>query len=285
MSSHAAKATIERPAWKASLGRAQAFFRMQWQVQRSYPLRFLTEIVSAGGTFAATYFLSQIVKPDDVAGLETYQGNYLGFAIVGYVLSTFLGVAITKMGQWIRQAQFTGILEPIVVSNIKLWEVTFYCSLHPLLMSFLRILFYLFIASLITGLRLDPAAFGVLLLVMVATVISFAAFGLLNAATVIAFRRNNPAVSVLISASLLLSGVFYPVEILPEWLQFLSNLLPLTYALEASRSLLLGSGPFAAVLPPMMGMVLFGAITIPITLGLFRYAVKRARRDGVLGYY
>lgn len=49
-------------------------------------------------------------------------------------------------------------------------------------------------------------------------------------------------------------------------------------------SLLQGSG-FADISGDLMALVLFSAITLPLSLFIFRFAVRRAKRDGSLAYY
>ena len=63
---------------------------MQLQLQRTRRFAFTTEVLSGGGTLISTYFLSQIVDGPNVQGLHKYGGDYLAFAIIGYILATFM---------------------------------------------------------------------------------------------------------------------------------------------------------------------------------------------------
>jgi ABC-2 type transport system permease protein len=91
--------------------------------------------------------------------------------------------------------------------------------------------------------------------------------------------------SIVGSLSLFLSGVLYPVAVLPGWLRAIGRLLPLTHALEVLRgALLLGAGP-AELGDAMLALLLFAAALAPVGAGVFAYALRRARRDGSLGHY
>jgi ABC-2 type transport system permease protein len=82
--------------------------------------------------------------------------------------------------------------------------------------------------------------------------------------------------------SALLGGVFFPVEVLPAPLAEVARLLPLRYALEPVRRVLLGAaepGETLAALVPLAG----GAMLLPVSLGLLRLAVQRGMREGTLG--
>jgi ABC-2 type transport system permease protein len=109
----------------------------------------------------------------------------------------------------------------------------------------------------------------------------------LSASFVMVFKRGDPMAFVLGGLSAMLGGVFYPVRVLPEWLQSLAALLPITHALDGLRRVLL-TGATASdpmVQRDVMVLLLFGAVATPASLLAFRAAVKLARREGTLVQY
>jgi ABC-2 type transport system permease protein len=123
------------------------------------------------------------------------------------------------------------------------------------------------------------------LLILALTVVSFSSLGIIAASFIIVLKRGDPVTWVFNSLSSLLGGVYYPITILPGWLQFLSNFLPITYSLRAMRLALLQSYSFSALAPDILALALFSLILLPLSLLAFRYAVHRARVDGSLTYY
>ena len=81
---------------------------------------------------------------------------------------------------------------------------------------------------------------------------------------------------------LLVSGVYYPVTVLPLPLQAVGALSPLTYTLAAIRDALLHRAHLGALLPDIGLLVLMGALLIPLALRLFNLAERRAKRLGTL---
>jgi ABC-2 type transport system permease protein len=92
---------------------------------------------------------------------------------------------------------------------------------------------------------------------------------------------------------LLVSGVYYPVKVLPHWLQPFAVISPATYALSASRKLLgvfhpestqthLVSAPIKSVLPELGILLLMGIVMIPLGLWVFHLAEEWAKRTGKL---
>lgn len=82
-----------------------------------------------------------------------------------------------------------------------------------------------------------------------------------------------------------MAGVYYPVAVLPGWLQGLSQLLPLTYALEGMRNaLLLGYTAYDSRFE-IMALLCFSVVLLPVAFLSFHFAVKRARAEGSLIHY
>ena len=88
-----------------------------------------------------------------------------------------------------------------------------------------------------------------------------------------------------VSLSWLVGGVLYPVAVLPDWLQKVAHVLPLTYALEGMRMALLqgyGLGRLSGSIGPLL---LFTAVGLPLSLSAFSAAVRRAKMHGSLAHY
>jgi ABC-2 type transport system permease protein len=76
--------------------------------------------------------------------------------------------------------------------------------------------------------------------VLVLSIITFSAVGILAASVILVTKRGDPVTWLFNALLTLLGGVYYPVEILPGFLQWLAHWLPVTYALHAA-------GAFAGV--------------------------------------
>jgi ABC-2 type transport system permease protein len=81
---------------------------------------------------------------------------------------------------------------------------------------------------------------------------------------------------------LLVSGVYYPVSVLPGPLQALGFVSPLTYTLTGMREALLQNRGIVDTLPTIALLVGMGAVLIPAGLWIFGLAEQRAKRLGLL---
>jgi len=122
-------------------------------------------------------------------------------------------------------------------------------------------------------------------LVSLLVLLAFMGLGMLTGAGTLLARRANPVAAILGGVSLFLSGVAYPVSVLPPWLQTIARALPLTHALEALRLALLQGASPAELAPSLLALGLFALVLTPAGLGLFVYGLRRARIDGSLTHY
>ena len=81
---------------------------------------------------------------------------------------------------------------------------------------------------------------------------------------------------------LLVSGVYYSIDVLPGWMQVLSRLSPATYVLDGVRSGLIDGAPITALVHDVWPLLVMGAFLIPFGLWAFGRAERYAKRTGKL---
>lgn len=167
-------------------------------------------------------------------------------------------------------------------------------SLYSLVNSIITSLIVLAGLLLFTNLNLRGAnLFGVLLVVAVST-LAFVGLGLIAAVfPVMSAERGAEATHIFQGSLLLVSGVYYPVEVLPRWMQPLSAISPATYTLSACRKLFgvgntgstaqfLSGAPLSAVAHELLILAVMGAILLPFGLWVFVRVEAWAKRAGKL---
>jgi len=87
---------------------------------------------------------------------------------------------------------------------------------------------------------------------------------------------------IIVATLLLVSGVYYPVEVLPSALQALSVLSPAFYVLEGSRAALLEGVQMAALWQHIWPTLVLAVVMVPSGLWIFGQAEKYAKRKGKL---
>jgi ABC-2 type transport system permease protein len=81
---------------------------------------------------------------------------------------------------------------------------------------------------------------------------------------------------------LMVSGVYYPIDVLPSWMRWLSWISPATYTLSGMRKALLSKEGISGLFPELAALLLMGLIAVPLGFLVFSWAERRAKRIGML---
>ncbi len=118
--------------------------------------------------------------------------------------------------------------------------------------------------------------------------LTFAAFlfvGVLSALFIIIFKEGDPIKYIFGRSSFFLGSVIFPGQVLPTPFHLIAQFLPITHAVKALRELILASVDTREVIPLLVNLVLFIGCLVPVSILVFRYAVRIAKRNGNLVQY
>jgi ABC-2 type transport system permease protein len=211
--------------------------------------------------------------------------------IVGVLLWSFLSVLFNEIASSVAYERWEGTLEYTFMAPVSRLIHMFGVSLFAAIYSIIRLA--IVIGGLAVFIKLDLSRANLLGILIVLLVSSFAFIGLgLMAAVLPVFspERGAEATNIFQGCLLLVSGVYYPVEILPGWLQPLAKLSPATYSLSACRKLMgIGSGqtqvvgaPISEVAPELLTLTLMGVVMVPAGLWVFGHVERWAKKTGKL---
>ncbi len=120
-------------------------------------------------------------------------------------------------------------------------------------------------------------------LMLIAGSLSFIGVGVMGSVLPLLFpERGSQMTHVIIALLLLVSGVYYPVNVLPEALQVMAVFSPATYVLDGVRRSLLEGLPTLQLWPYIWPTLIMGLVAIPLGLWVFGQAERYAKRTGKL---
>jgi len=264
---------------------AQAFLKRDFSVAISYRTDFALQFMGIFLSVATFYFLSQLFGSAVAPQLEAYGGDYFAFVLIGIAFSGYMGFSLSSFAQSIRQGQVMGTLEIMLLSPTRLSTILLSSSLWSCLLTTLRVMVYLLVGALIFGASFGQANVLTALVVLALSITSFAGIGILSAALVLLLKKGDPVAWVFGGVSSLLAGVYYPISVLPTWLEPLSRFLPLTYALDGMRLAILRGYSLYQIRLDLLVLLAFTLVLTPLALFIFRQALKRAKMEGSLAQY
>jgi ABC-2 type transport system permease protein len=134
---------------------------------------------------------------------------------------------------------------------------------------------------LFIGIHVPHANYGAAVALLAIASISFIGVGMMTAVLpLVSPEKGTQLGFVAQGLMLVVSGVYYPVGVLPDWMQWIAKISPATYALRGNREQVLnGAGLHWADVWPLL---VIGALSIPIGLAVFKAGERYAKKRGKL---
>lgn len=261
-----------------------AFLLRDLRHEWSYKLSFLMQLVGTLHVLLIFFLLARLFGDATPARLLSYGGKYFPFVLMGVAVQQYLLLSLNTYSGQLREAQLTGTFEVVLASPVPLPAYLAGTSLFAFLLNTFHVFVYLG-AGWFLGVTFPLSQLPLVLLVLVLSAAAFSTFGILSASYIVLYKRGNPLAWIFTLSSSLLGGVYYPVSILPDWVQHVSRLLPMTHCLEALRGLLLMNAGFREIAPALLGLGLWALIGLPISYACFAVAIRKGREKGTLGFY
>ena len=264
--------------------RILAFVRRDLAIERSYRFVWVTRIVGLVLAIAfAFYFTRLVVVPS--ATLAPYGGNLLAFLVTGLAAQGMTGGAVTQLTARLRESMIVGTFESLLLTRASPLEIAIGFQVVPLGLQVGRIVGTLGIPALFFGGNFPRANFFAAVVIVAAGLASLVALGIIAAGFYIWFRRGEPVTWVVSIGGAFLGGLLFPVELLPEPLQFVSALLPVTHIVSGlRRALLLGAG-IGDLLSQLLALLSFAVVMTPLAIVFYTNALDRALSRGDINRY
>jgi ABC-type multidrug transport system permease subunit len=257
-----------------------AIVRRDARVFFSYRLRPVRELVGTVFTVALFYELAQLVSTTEFPTPSAY----FEFAAVGLALTPMLRVGLVAPPAALREELLTGTFERLALSPLGASACLLATLAFPLAIGMASGAVILALAGTVFGLGLAwPSALlapGVAIL----TALALAPFGALLLAAGMLAKQASAGSGWIVAGLALLGGVYFPPDLLPDWINWGAEVQPVTPALDLLRHVLTGSD-IGAPLPAVAKLAAFALIGLPLAAGMLGAAVSRARRRGTLLEY
>jgi len=216
------------------------------------------------------------------AALGTYaSGRDASFFAIGNSVQVCAMSGIYGMTMAIANERWFGTLHALLATPASRWAI-FGGRFLPFIANGLLVSVYGFTISwLFLGVRLEPSTLGVLALALLVTVFSCSAIGAVQGGLSMRLRDGLFGANMLVFLFLLFCGVNIPLDVLPGWMQAVSNVLPFTHGLQAVRGAAVGAG-----LEEVGGLILIelgiGLAYAVLAFGLFSYFERSSRQHATL---
>ena len=273
------------PSRVQELRKLSAFVRRDLLVLWSYRLSFLTSFVGLFGGALIFYFVGKMVDPAAIPTVGGKRVSYLEFAVVGMTLGGFVHLGLERVSAALRNEQLMGTLESLLTTPTSSQTVQIGSVLFDLIFIPLRMGLLLLMLALVFGLNLDVGGVPQSLVLLAFFMPFVWGLGILAAAITLTFRRGAGIVGLTTGALTLISGLYFPLALLPGWLETVSAANPLAIAATGLRDALLGGTGWGSMGSDILILMPLSIASILVGTIAFKLALTRERRLGTLGAY
>ena len=269
------------PWWEA---RASLAFveRNLYLVRRYWHLELAFLIFNVASAMSVLYIGKAQME---MGGGATQEGqlDLVLFLGIGTVVWAYLRAVFANVGEMVAWERWEGTIEYTMMAPISRLAHMLGVSLFSIIYGLIRSALLLGVLSLFFSVDLSRANIVGATVILLAGSISFLGLGIMAAVLPLLFPERGEELTFVISSILLLvSGVYYPISVLPGWMQPLATISPATYVLGGMRASLLEGKSTQELGPYLLPILLLGALAIPVGIAVFNWGERYAKRTGRL---
>ena len=207
-------------------------------------------------------------------GLIEGETNYFEFVAPGIMAMVVMTAVMTGLAGSVSREKEQGTLDGILISPISRLAIILGKATSQSIRGLAQGVIVLILAILLFGVKIYGSLLLVFLLLILG-IFSFVGLGILVSASAAEQETATQILFMFQFPMLFLSGVFFPIQQMPKIMQQISHLVPLTYAIEALRKVMILGAGLTDIRTELIILFSFGLITLAIAMPLFRRMITR----------
>lgn len=209
--------------------------------------------------------------------------SYVLYLLVGSFIWTYLSSLFYIVSWSITWERWEGTIEYTFMAPVKRIFQLLGNSIFAVLYGLIRMVVVFVLASLVFNISLANVNFISAGVILILASVSFIGFGMIAAILPLISPEFGDKTVLMIEAVIMtVSGIFYPITVLPVFVQYISKVVPATYALEGIRMAVIEGAGLGRLWPQIWPLLIIGAVLIPLGDFVFKHAEKYAKRTGKL---
>ena len=234
-------------------------------------------------TVANTLTIVFIAKGAEAAGYRLDVNRETIVLLVGAVVWSYLGLLFEIVTETVAWERWEGTIEYTFMAPLSRPAHLLGMGAFAVVYGVLRTMLLFGVVSAFLDVSYTNANFASAMVVLAVSSISFVGIGMMTAVLPLISPEKGTQLGFIAQGLLLvISGVYYPVSVLPQWMQWLSVVSPATYTLEGARKAVLDGAGVAALWGEIWPLLVIGVIAIPAGLAVFAQGERYAKRHGRL---
>jgi ABC-2 type transport system permease protein len=234
-------------------------------------------------TVANTLTIVFIGEGIEATGGRIDVGRVTTILLVGAVVWAYLGIIFEILTETVAWERWEGTIEYTFMAPLSRPIHLFGMGLFAIAYGIIRAILLFGVVALFFDINVGGANFVAALVILLIASIPFIGIGMMTAVLPLISPEKGTQLGFIAQGILLVvSGVYYPVDVLPEWMQWLATISPATYALDGMRDAILEGDGLPMMWDEIWPLILIGIASVPLGLAVFRRGERYAKQHGKL---
>ena len=234
-------------------------------------------------TVANTLTIVFIAKGIPAVGGKIDVEKVTTILLVGAVIWAYLGIIFEILTETVAWERWEGTIEYTFMAPLSRPVHLFGMGLFAVGYGVVRAILLFGVVAAFFSLHLPHPDYVAALVVLIVASISFIGIGMMTAVLPLISPEKGTQLGFVAQGLLLVvSGVYYPVSVLPQWMQWLSVISPATYALRGCRAAIIDGAHLSDLTTEIWALLVIGAVSVPLGLWTFRTGERYAKKHGKL---
>jgi ABC-2 type transport system permease protein len=269
---------------RSEASKGYAFIERNWYLTKRYwaweAVWVTYNIVNA---LSVTFIAASAEQISGQHFSQALLNQFVVYLAIGTAVWTYISVVFDQVTETVTMERWEGTIEYTFMAPVSRLTHMFGTCTFALLHGFLLTAVQLVVMSAFFHLDLAQANWGAAIVIVAAGSISLVGFGTISAILPMLFTERGAQMAYIIRAIILLiSGVYYPITVLPAWMQLFSHISPATYMLEGLRVSIQSGAGLGSLWPDIWPLLICGVVSVPLGLYIFDRAERFAKRTGRL---
>lgn len=209
-----------------------------------------------------------------IEGIIAGNPNYFEFVAPGIVAMIVMTAVLTGLAASISREKENGTLDGILISPINRLAIILGKALSQSIRGLVQGAMVLLLAFLLFGVTVHGNIMLIALILFMG-IFSFVGLGILVSSVAAEQETATQLLFMFQFPMLFLSGVFFPIELMPGAMQYIAKVIPLTYAINALRKVMVLGAGFSAVENELLILLVFGIVTLSISVPVFKRVITK----------
>jgi ABC-2 type transport system permease protein len=271
-----------KPLWLVELIAVWGYVQRNYFLTKRY---FMWEVVwltfTTVNAMSITFIGAGTAQQPGAEAIDIQE--YMTFLLIGALIWSYLSMIFDILSETVQWERWEGTIEYTFMSPTSRVTHLLGMGVYAIVYGIIRTALVLGVAMLAFDLDLDNANYAAALVVLAVCSISLVGFGVVAAVMPLLSPEKGQQVTYIVSALLLLvSGVYYPVSVLPGWMQPLATVSPVTYGLEGTRAALKDGAGIADLWGSIWPLLVMGIVFVPLGIWIFHLGENYAKKTGKL---